>query len=165
MRFAMKIMRWVLLLATIMLVCLYSLLSFLIGNSMWPIDIASKELRLVQRVDVPGDGLVAVLQEWNHGDFYNTYLMHIKTDVHWVHLLDPDDDRMTSSDVRLEVASGQRIVSVYLEGTKAGDYESQSHDFVFAPGSMSGERVEPMPSGIYPIRAIPKKLRKLATDY
>lgn len=139
------------------LLAAYALASIAIGSLFWPLDVIGTELDLVKIVAVPDRGQVGIFQEWNDGDFYNTYLIHIDDQSkRWVHLLDPDNSRLAANDVRLEMENDAMHVAVYFGDVKAGVYGIEHHEFDFANDILHGGTVYPLQSQHFPKRLLPE---------
>lgn len=133
------------------LIAAYTLASMVIGSLLWPVDILSSELDCVTSVNVPGQGQVGVFQEWNGGDFYNTYLIHVDEESQrWVHLLDPDNSRLSGSTVRL-VMQDDTHVTVHFGDREIAVYGWHHHELDHVQRGV----VYPIGSSNLPLRRLP----------
>lgn len=133
------------------LLAAYALASIVIGSPRWPIDILSSELDCVTSLNVPGQGRVGVFQEWNGGDFYNTYLIHVDEESQrWVHLLDPDNSRLSGSTVRLAMQDDTHV-TVHFGDRESAVYGLHHHELDHLHGGI----VYPNGFSKFPLRKLP----------
>ena len=88
-------------------------LPLLIG--IWLPDVISAPVHTLAEQRLTSGHSFRVIQYWNRGDFYNTYLLHTLPDgTVETHVLDADDDK--SWRVPLVVDEQQKMVTVTLGG-------------------------------------------------